>query len=306
MEHTSLETKGRFWRNAIENVSYRSNQCCSAHSKASDLHAILTSGIQAMDLHALKNLVKPYVPVPARKWIRHQKLKLHRPPEFGRFVSASTSLEGASQRKYLCDCYVRAHIAIDCRHTHEEILAVADAILNVAGEGVVVEAGCFKGGSTAKLSIAAKLAGRKVVVFDSFDGLPAPNPEDARNFYRGEYAGGLDEVRSNVQKYGEISACEFVKGWFAETMPGFRQPVSVAFVDVDLSDSLRTCLKYIYPLLDSNGVIFCHDGHVPTCIALMRDETFWREDVGVEPPHIPGLGKEKFLRIRKGVIVPAR
>src|SRR5690606_19018518 len=38
--------------------------------------------------------------------------------------------------------------------------------------GVLVEAGCFKGGSTAKLSLLAELAGRELVVFDSFEGLP--------------------------------------------------------------------------------------------------------------------------------------
>jgi O-methyltransferase len=254
-----------------------------------------------MDLHSLKELVKPYVPAPARTWIRRQELRVHRPPEFRRFVSASTSPASAKQRKDICKRYVRAHIALDCRHTHAEILAVADAILNASGNGVVVEAGCFKGGSTAKLSIAAKLAGRKLMVFDSFEGLPEPKPAEARKFSRGEYAGALDEVRANVQKCGEISACEFVRGWFSETLCSFHESVCVAFVDVDLSDSLRTCLKYLYPLLDPDGTIFCHDGHLPSCIALMRDETFWRSEVGVAPPHIPGLGTQKFLHIRKPV-----
>src|SRR3954470_18605634 len=42
-------------------------------------------------------------------------------------------------------------------------------------EGVVVECGCFKGGSTINLSLGAKLAGRELHVYDSFEGLPAPD-----------------------------------------------------------------------------------------------------------------------------------
>src|SRR4051794_9518940 len=60
-----------------------------------------------------------------------------------------------------------------CEHYQAEMLAVARAVFATDPQvpGVVVEAGCYKGGSTAKLSVAAKLAGRKLVVFDSFQGI---------------------------------------------------------------------------------------------------------------------------------------
>src|SRR5690606_24245892 len=94
--------------------------------------------------------------------------------------------------------------------------------------GVVVEAGCFKGGSTAKLSLAAQTVGRRLVVFDSFAGLPDHGEAhgatifgDVTDFYPGRYAGRLDEVRANVEAFGSLETCEFVEGWFDDTMPGF-------------------------------------------------------------------------------------
>jgi len=58
-----------------------------------------------------------------------------------------------------------------CAHTQAGILAVARMVLRVPPEveGVIVEAGCYKGGSTAKLSVVAKLADRRLVAFDPFE-----------------------------------------------------------------------------------------------------------------------------------------
>jgi O-methyltransferase len=252
-----------------------------------------------VEIRGLK-AVEPYVPAPLWKWIRWQKkLRLQCPPEFNRFIAEAHSRSDSKLCKQLRNRYLRAHFGIHCVHTHTEMLEVTNTILSMPAQvdGVVVEAGCFKGGSTAKLSIVAKLVKRKLVVFDSFRGLP--HPKSRENFYLGEYAGSLDEVRDNVKRYGEISACEFKKGWFSDTMPPFTEPVVVAFVDVDLSDSVQTCLKYLYPLVVPGGVIFSHDGHVPSCVAVMQDRSFWKDEVGVEAPLIPGLGEEKFLRIEK-------
>jgi O-methyltransferase len=75
--------------------------------------------------------------------------------------------------------------AIDCPHTESEILSYVRCILALdpAVPGCVVEAGCYKGGSTAKFSIAAKMAGRKLVVFDSFQGIPKHNEDHGTNIF---------------------------------------------------------------------------------------------------------------------------
>jgi O-methyltransferase len=204
-------------------------------------------------------------------------------------------------RKRLADQMELAHRGINwCAHTHSEIVTVVSQILRAPQSiaGVILEAGCFKGGSTAKLSLAAQLSGRKLLVFDSFEGLPVVAEQEKHNFSKGDYEGRLEEVQKNVRTYGAIEACEFFRGWFEQTLPSLAEPVAVAFVDVDLRDSLKTCLSYIYPKLVPGGSIFSHDGHLPQCVELMRNEEFWH-NLGGPAPQFKGLGTRKLVRIRK-------
>jgi O-methyltransferase len=189
-------------------------------------------------------------------------------------------------------------------HNPSHILEFLAAIFALKPEspGCIIEAGAYKGGGTAKISLATKHANRQLVVFDSFRGLPE-NAEDHQKsvlghsikdwFKAGNFSGSLDEVKQNVANYGDISVCTFVKGWFEDTMPSFQQSIALAYLDVDLASSTRTCLKYLYPQLSRGGAIYSQDGDFPLVIEVFRDEKFWKEEVGCEEmPVIKGLGKK--------------
>lgn len=190
-------------------------------------------------------------------------------------------------------------------HSQAELLAVADRILRLAGRRdlTVVEAGCGKGASTAKLSLATALAGGHLHVFDSFRGVPANDERDTHldgrpvHFRAGAFLGRLVEVQRTVARFGAPEVCVLHKGWFAETLSHFDQPVDVALLDVDLVSSTRTCLLHLVPRLRPGGVLFTQDGHLRGVVALLGDHRFWRHDVGVEPPAIAGLGQQKLLAI---------
>lgn len=201
-----------------------------------------------------------------------------------------------------------ASFAIDSPHRQEEVLSFMRAVLKLPrnGPGVVVEAGAYKGSSTAKFSLACALARRELVVFDSFRGMPPNQEPHDRNifgrpesFKEGAYLGTLEEVRSNVIRFGRIDVCRFVPGWFEDTLPAFDEPVAAAYLDVDLAASTRTCLKYLYPRLKPGGVLFSQDGHLPLVIEVFADPAFWRREVGCEPPRVEGLGKRKLIKIRR-------
>ena len=51
------------------------------------------------------------------------------------------------------------------------------------------------------------------------------------------------------------------------------------------------------PRLRPGGVIFSQDGHLHAIVSLLADPAFWRSEVGVEPPRIRGLGRDKLLAI---------
>lgn len=195
---------------------------------------------------------------------------------------------------------------IDCAHTQEEILAVATALLKMPREveGVIIEAGCFKGGSTAKFSLLARLANRQLIAFDSFEGLPDNDEANQKsmfgevpNFDQGKYLGSLLEVRQNVDRYGDLERCTFLKGWFDETMPGFSEKIVAGYIDVDLASSTKTCLKYLFPLLQRGGSLFSQDGHLPFVQEVLADDAFWEREVGRKKPSMEGLFKQKLVRV---------
>jgi O-methyltransferase len=200
-------------------------------------------------------------------------------------------------------------------HDQEDILQYIRGILSLprSVEGVLVEAGCYKGASTAKLSLAADIVGRDLVVFDSFQGLPqnAVRPDNdifgrGYDLFAGNYAGDLDTVRANVTKFGAINRCRFIPGWFDDTMPAFKEPVAAAFLDVDLASSTRTCLKYLFPLLAPGGVIYSHDGKFLQVIEVFNDDDFWLKELGCTKPPMPGLGKQQLIKLVKEPISPGR
>jgi len=198
---------------------------------------------------------------------------------------------------------------VECHHTEGEILQYARAILTMpkAVPGGFVEAGCFKGGGTAKFSLAAKIAGRRLLMFDSFEGIPEHSEPHEKNifgnsafFRKGSYKGELEEVKGNVTRYGSVESCTFVKGWFEDTLPAIQGPFAGIYLDVDLAASTRTCLRYLYPHLQEGGVLFSQDGHLPLVIDVFADERFWEQEVGYPKPHIEGLGTRKLIKIVKG------
>ena len=172
--------------------------------------------------------------------------------------------------------------------------------------GCAVEAGCFLGGSSAKFTLAAKLAGRELVVFDSFAGLPPHEEHHERDFKgrpldftAGKYRGTRQQVERNIARWGEPEVSRLIGGWFEDTMPHFDEPIAALYLDVDLASSTKTCLKYLYPLLVPGGLLISQDGHVPLVAAVFDDAEFWEREVGSAKPAVEGLGRQKLLRIRK-------
>lgn len=253
----------------------------------------------------LKTLIKICLPsalVYLFKFIKDKEYKA-----FLEFLHEEKLLLSAFQRISILKKFYRISYHVESPHRQKEILEFVREILLMPGnvEGVIVEAGCYKGSSTAKFSIAAKITGRELVVFDSFEGIPQ-NDEPAQlnicgeesSFEGGDYCGTLEEVKSNISKYGNIESCRFVKGWFEDTLPAFKEKIAAVYLDVDLVSSTQTCLKYLFPLLSKGAVIYSHDGHLPSVISLFSDNNFWKKELHIDPPFIEGLGEKKLLKLK--------
>jgi hypothetical protein len=173
-------------------------------------------------------------------------------------------------------------------------LAMAAKLLEIppSVEGVVVECGCFLGGSTANLSLVCEIVGRELVVYDSFEGLPAPTPDDkyAKDSQTGKLRADLETVKRNVSRYGAIGPCRFRKGWFNETLPGHTEPIVLAFLDVDYQASLDDCVRNLWPHLVEKGYVFIDEFVLTDYCALFWSERYWRTHFDAKPPGLIGAG----------------
>ena len=266
------------------------------------LVAMLTTGIKNAISYILpKTVVDSVRPKYWKLVIEVDKLR-----DVVRFLRNSKTGVSFATRCGIIKVYYNTSAHVNSPHTPGEILSYVETILTLPSSvlGCVVEAGCFKGGSTAKFSVAANLVHRELVVFDSFEGIPE-NTEDhastphGSNFDQGAYAGSLDEVKANIARYGRIEVCRFIRGWFEDTLPHFRESIAAIYLDVDLVSSTRTCLKYLYPLLKPQGVLYSQDGHLPLVCDLFDDDAFWEQEVGTKKPIVEGLRKRKLIKIVK-------
>lgn len=173
-------------------------------------------------------------------------------------------------------------------------LAMALKILETPPDvqGDIVECGTWKGGCATNLSLVCKIVGRKLKIYDSFEGLPEgmPGDREAVSYKKGDYCGMLEEVKKNISRHGDIECCEFIKGWFDDTLPSMDSPVLLAFLDVDFEASLDTCVRNIWPNLVDCGYVFIDEYVGTDYCALFYSEKYWKKYFNQTPPGLIGAG----------------
>jgi O-methyltransferase len=140
--------------------------------------------------------------------------------------------------------------------------------------GDLIETGVWKGGATIFMRAVLKVYGvddRTVWVADSFEGLPAPNPEkypaDANETWhlRPELRVSLEEVQQNFAKYSLLDhRVKFLKGWFRDTLSGAPiERLSILRLDGDMYESTMDALSALYPKLSPRGYAIVDDYGLP-------------------------------------------
>ncbi|HKV40003.1 MAG TPA: TylF/MycF/NovP-related O-methyltransferase, partial [Blastocatellia bacterium] len=155
-------------------------------------------------------------------------------------------------------------------------------------------------GSTANLSLVCALSQRILEVFDSFQGLPEPSAQDRSHkllgvseihtYQKGSWAGTLEEVKGNIARFGQISVVRFNQGYFDQTLPHFSGKCAFAFLDVDLVDSLETCVRWLWPLMADGGYVFTHEAPHYEIASFFYDKEWWQVNLGCDPPGLVGAG----------------
>ena len=208
---------------------------------------------------------------------------------------------GMARKLRLLSKLLRNSTSAQSATTFYDHITIVQGVLLVPAkvQGDVAEFGCYKGAASASLSLACAFTGRQLKVFDSFEGLPEPDEKvthlstGAEVPYRaGQYLGTLDEVKRSVNRGGDLSVCEFVRGFFDQTLPlrDATEQYVLIFEDADLPQSVRTVLEYCWPRLRENGLFFCHEARDKEVVQLFYDSMFWREKLSSEAPGFVGSG----------------
>jgi len=152
---------------------------------------------------------------------------------------------------------------------------------------IMVEAGCWQGGSSAKFSILCKVLGLRLHVYDSFLGVHEMGEDEWEHDFSGQYAAAEDVLKETLRKYGEPDVCEIHKGWFRDTLAArpVSFPVRAAYIDCDTAQGTLEVLQGVMPSLVPDGIVFSQDTHLPMVRELLADPDTWHR-FGKNPPLI--------------------
>ena len=180
-----------------------------------------------------------------------------------------------------------------------------ECILRILADGTpgdLMEAGVWRGGATIFMRAALAAYGdrsRRVIVADSFRGLPRPDadryPADADvDLSNGaELAVPENTVRHNFRRYGMLDdRVIFVPGWFHQSLPDARvDRLAVLRIDADMYQSTIDVLNAMYAKVSDGGFVIVDDyGAIPACRAAVddfrarhaiEDELFWVDRTAV-------------------------
>lgn len=153
--------------------------------------------------------------------------------------------------------------------------------------GCAVECGVARGGSGAAIAIALSETDpdRQVLLFDTFEGLPAPTREDP-DYHRavqktGKCRGEFEKVDELFCRLG-LRNYRLVKGMFQETLRNTDTGnISLLHLDGDWYESTRVCLENLWDRVSDGGIVQIDDyGEWQGCKKAV-DEFLGRKGVNV-------------------------
>ena len=159
------------------------------------------------------------------------------------------------------------------------ILELAEGVLTVPGD--YVEFGCYKGDTSLMLAelLVTKSAGKRLWIYDSFEGLPEKSVADESvlgvDFRGGELSVTKREVKERFLRAG-LPVPVIKKGWFADLLAGdLPGEISFAFLDGDFYESIRDSLKLVGPRMSRGGVVVIHDYTNPALPGVKKAVDEW-------------------------------
>jgi hypothetical protein len=155
-----------------------------------------------------------------------------------------------------------AMVGVECEFAESLLVEIKEQ----AVPGDLVEFGIYQGWWINWLyerSEAIGLKDRRVIGYDSFQGLSEPSREHDSAFWRaGMYAASLREVQERVQARRR-PRIHLVEGWFADSLKGEEarriEKIAYARIDCDIYEPALQCLEYLSNRLSDGAVLVFDD-----------------------------------------------
>lgn len=129
--------------------------------------------------------------------------------------------------------------------------------------GDLAECGVFEGATSYQLCQFARDHGRKVHLFDSFQGLSVPQENDGAHWQEGFLSASEATVRGNLK---EFDCFETFAGWipgrFAEVAD---RKYAFVHIDVDLEQPTYDSIAFFYPRMPPGAIVVLDDHGYDTC-----------------------------------------
>ncbi len=143
----------------------------------------------------------------------------------------------------------------------EKIIDLAKKALGV--EGDFVEFGCYKGDTSLLLADVLRGSGKRLWVYDSFEGLPEKSVFDesvlGQDFRSGELFVTKREVKERFLRAG-LPVPMIKKAWFSDlTASDLPEKIAFAFLDGDFYESIKDSLKLVEQEMAEGGFLIVHD-----------------------------------------------
>lgn len=100
-------------------------------------------------------------------------------------------------------------------------------------------------------------------MFDSFEGLSAPAPQDSTHWREHDLQVDVGETARRLARFKKLN---FYKGWIPDRFPDVAdRRFSFLHIDVDLYEPTRDCIAFFYPRMNAGGVVICDDYGFAAC-----------------------------------------
>ena len=124
--------------------------------------------------------------------------------------------------------------------------------------GNTAECGVFEGAGSWLICSAFEGSGRLHHLFDSFEGLSAPEAADGHHWHQGDLAVAEDIVTKNLGPFSDV--IQFHKGWIPERFQDVdEEKFAFVHIDVDLRRPTLDSIEFFYPRLSIGAVLLCDD-----------------------------------------------